>query len=409
MNKNLLIGIGILIIAAGGLWFLFTAGGGEAPPANPDAAPLGSPFGMGDSMVQEGIPATRPDFEGEVEPLPVAQAGVVEEGVKLFKLEATPVAGFIAFNQGTSTVVRYADRATGNIFDISLPSLEKKRLTNNTIPQIYEAYFRDDGLAALFRALDEDDGMKNMAVTLTPPKATSTDALYTLSLALLRGQIDGIAKGAGDALFYVVKDSNAVVSSKWSGEGSQTLWSGPFNSWRTGRLGSGIFVFTKPAATLPGYAYRLSGGTLTKLLGPLNGLVAAANPAGTHLIYSYTEGGLTRLFAEEVGKGAAAEFSPSTLADKCAGSAPEKGIFYCGAPAIGVAGTQPDMWYQGKTHFSDSLWRFDATTGAAALVFEPESDFGVPADVSLPQLSPDGRYFVFVNKNDLSLWAASLR
>lgn len=401
--------IGVLLLAAGALWFLFAMGREEGTPAGPEAVATNDPFGMGPDVAQEGIPATEPTFEGEALPLPIAQVEVVKEGVKLFKLEASPVAGFIILTSGTTTVVRYADRATGNIFDVRLPTLEKKRLTNNTLPQIYEAYFRDDGAAALFRALDENDVVKNMALALTPPKATSTDALYTVSMTLLRGQMDSIARGAGDIISYVAKDANAVASSKFNGEGVATLWSGPFTSWRTGRLGAGTLVFTKPAATLPGYAYRVSAGTLTKLLGPLNGLIAMANPLGTHLIYSYTEGASTRLFAKEVGKSASTEFTPSTLADKCVGSVQEKGIFYCGAPAQGVGGTQPDAWYQGKAHFSDSLWRFEAATGAASLALEPEGDFGVALDVSAPQLSPDGKYFVFINKSDLSLWGAKLK
>jgi hypothetical protein len=408
MNKTLAIGIGALVLAAGLLWFLFTLGGNEAPLAGPNTIATGTPFGTGEG-IQEGIPASYPDFEGEAEPLPLAQVGVVDEGVKLYKLEASPVAGFVALTQGATTTVRYADRATGNIFDIRLPTLEKKRLTNNTLPQIYEAYFRDDGAAALFRSLDESDAVKNMSIALTPPKATSTDALYTLSLALLRGQIDGIAKGAGGTLLYVLKDSNAVVSSAWSGEKLATLWSGAFGSWRTARLGSGLLIYTKPAAALPGYAYRVSGGALAKLLGPLNGLVVGANPTGARLIYSYTDGNTTRLFAQEVGKTATTEFSPGTLADKCAASTREASVFYCGAPAVGVQGAEPDMWYQGKAHFSDSLWRFDAATGAASLVLEPESDFGVSLDFSLPEISLDGKYFIFINKSDLSLWAIALR
>ncbi|MBX4206258.1 hypothetical protein KW784_00475, partial [Candidatus Parcubacteria bacterium] len=225
----------------------------------------------------------------------------------------------------------------------------------------------------------------------------------------LRGEIDAVSIGAGDSLMYVVKDSNAVVSSKFNGDAVKTLWSGPFTAWRTGRLGSGTLVFTKPSATLPGYAYSLASGGLTKLLGPLNGLIATANPAGTYLIYSYVSGNEEHLFAKEVGKSTSAEFSPSTLADKCAGSVKEKGIFFCGAPSGGVSGAEPDGWYQGKTHFSDSVWRFDALTQSATLLADPEEGFGVSLDVSLPQLSPDEKYFVFVNKSDLSLWALSLR
>ncbi len=405
MRKNLLIGIGILIFAAVALWFLFTIG--DTPAADNGSNATSSPFGLGD--ISGSVPAAQPDFEGEVLLLGEPRTSEENKGLKLFKLEAAPVAGFVVLTRGSTTSVRYADRGTGNIFETKLPDVEKKRLTNETLPQIYEAHFRDDGLAVLFRTLDENDVVKNMALSLTAPRATSTDNFYALTMILLRGEIDSLSTGPGDLITYVLKDADTVTSSKFNGESAKNLWRGSFDTWRTGRLGAGTLVFTKPSSQLPGYAYRLSSGNLVRLIGPYDGLIATANPAGTHLIYSYAGGTETKLFAEEIGKSTPVEFLPSTLADKCVGSAQEQGVFYCGAPRGGVAGTEPDLWYQGKTRFSDDIWRFNALTESADLVLEPETNFGVYLDVSLPQFSSDEKYLVFVNRTDLSLWALTLR
>jgi hypothetical protein len=375
-----------------------------------------SPFG---TFEDSGLPAAQPDFQGEVAPITgtATETGTSTQGARLFKLEGAPVAGFVALTRGSSTAVRYADRATGNIFETTLPQVAKARLTNTTLPEIYEAYFRSDGGAVLFRALGEDDAVKNMSLALTAPKSTpastsspqGANAFYTAELTLLRGNLDSLSRGTGDTLFYVVRDSNGIVSSKFNGDGQKTLWKGTFTSWRTAPLGSSLLVFTKPAFSLPGYAYRLANESLTKLLGPLSGLIVSANPAGTYLIYSYSDGSTTHLLSKAVAGSGETELAPTTLADKCVGSASEKAVFYCGAPAEGVAGAEPDLWYQGKVNFTDDIWRFDVATGEATLVLQPALDFGLSLDVLEPQLSSDGRYLVFINKTDLSLWAAALR
>jgi hypothetical protein len=379
-------------------------GGDEAPPTSGDGNATTSPFGTPDST----LPAAQPDFEGEVPALSGAQVGEAGEShLKLFEIESAPVAGFVALSHGSTTVVRYAERATGNIFDARLPDLEKTRLTNETIPQVYEAYFRTDGSAVLYRTLDAGDTIKNMSLTLTAPKASSSP-FYQIAMTLLQGDLDGISVGKGDSLSYVAKNAGSVNTSTFDGESARTLWSGPFTSWRTTSWGPSLLLFTKPSFALPGYAYSVSSGNLTKLVGPLYGLIATPNPAGTYLIYSYTSGGVTALAAQST-NGVAVSFAPATLADKCVGSAKEKASFVCGVPSSGVYGEEPDAWYQGKVHFSDDIWKFDAAAQSASLVLEPETIFGVPVDVSLPALSADEHYLIFVNARDLSLWAAELK
>lgn len=399
--KNLGIVIGILLILSVAAWFLFS---GESDAPTVGESPLtGSPFGIPETL---DIPAASQGFEGRAEPLASAEE-VVE--TDLFKIAGSPVAGFVPLARGTSTVVRYVDRATGHIFETRLPLgeevLEKKRLTNNTLPQIYEAWFRPDGGAVLLRSL-ENETVKNMSVTLTPPRATSTaGALYTPSLTLLRGVIEGLSVGAGNTLFYVAKDSRAVVSSTFGGESVRTLLSTPFTAWQTGRFANGTLLFTKPSARVPGYAYTLSNGGLTKLLGPLNGLQALASPSGAYLLYSYFDGE-TRLAAQRSG-GAPTSIVPATLAEKCVWSTREGAVFYCAAPD-NLSLAEPDSWHQGKSHFSDYIWRFNAASEIGELVSEPKNEYGLDLDVFRPALSADERFLIFMNKTDLSLWALRL-
>lgn len=342
---------------------------------------------------------------------------VVASDTQIFRIANTPVAGFTIISRGNDAVVRYLDRATGHIFDLTLPkagetaSLEKVRVTNNTLPKIYEAYFSQNGNNVLIRSLEgEGEVVKNMSLALTPPKASSSDEFYAVSATSLRGGIGSIAVGSTGNLFYNLADSGSIVSSSFTSTSLKTLFSSAFTNWKLSKLGSNLLVSTKASSLASGYAYSLSasGGSLAKLAGPLNGLVAVANPAGTLLLYSYIENGTTKLFTKNLSKNTTAEILPATLAEKCVWSTKKASVFFCGTPLNGVSGAEPDNWYLGRTHFTDYIWQFDTNSEIAKVVAEPKTDFSQDLDVSEPKLSPNEDFLIFVNHTDLTLWAVRI-
>ena len=389
------------------------------------------PFGSGD------------DISGPTTNDPRLTTGTGEQQVfdefavptaKLFRLSNTPVAGAVVLNprstssgQGSTstTIVRYVDRATGHIYDVNLATLEKTKVTNQTLPKIYEAYFRPDGNAVLFRSLKNDsDVVENLSLALTPPTATvsttstssgqasspQASTLYSVSSTALRGDISSVAVGSGNTLFYALRDTSSIVSSAFNGTGVKNLFTSAFSNWRLTTSGNSLVIHTKASANVPGYAYTLnpSNGALTKIVGPLNGLVAISNAAGTRGLYSYAEGNRTRLFAQDLKSGAATEILPATLAEKCIWSIKKAGTLFCAVPTSGVGAGEPDNWYRGLTHFSDQIWHFDNDSDIAQLISEPKNDLDVDIDVSLLKLSPNEDYLIFINKTDLSLWALKL-
>jgi len=335
----------------------------------------------------------------------------------LFRLSATPVAGAVVFERGKQLVVRYVDRATGHIYDANLATLEKTKVTNNTLPKIYEAYFRTDGNAVLLRYLkDDSDVVENLSLTLSPPQATvstsspQANALYTVASTALRGQISAVATGPGNALFYALKDTSSIVTSTFNGASVRTILASPFTDWRLAVAGNRLIIYTKASARIAGYAYTLniSNRALAKILGPLNGLVAIPNTSGNQVLYSYVEGDKTKLFAKNLANNTLSEILPATLAEKCVWSARNTSVLFCGAPADSPGSGEPDDWYRGATHFSDDIWLFNTNDGVAQVLAEPEQSLRTNIDVMEPKLSPDEDYLIFLNKNDLSLWALRL-
>jgi hypothetical protein len=190
----------------------------------------------------------------------------------------------------------------------------------------------------------------------------------------------------------------------------RTLFNSEFDNWRLARAGNNLLVYTKASAGAPGYGYLLNqnGGILNKILGPLEGLTAVSNLNGGRIIYSYIESGITRLFVRNQ-SGDLSEILPTTLAEKCVWSISNSAVFYCGTPIVSPSAGEPDNWYLGRTHFSDYIWQFDTNSEIARLVIDPKTDFGIDLDVYKPNLSPNENYLVFINKRDMTLWAAKLQ
>lgn len=368
------------------------------------------PFGSGDNLPPatnntENLPSTNEENNSN-------EIGAPKK--LLFQISQTPVSGAIVLNKSSSTSVRYVDRATGHIYDVNLETLEKTKVTNQTLPKIYEAYFRGDGNTVLLRSLkDDSDTVENLSLALTPPSSKiSTSSpeesmLYSASSTVLRGEIGSVAV-SGNTLFYVLKDASSIVSSAFNGTGLQTLLTSPFKDWRIA-VGGNVTIYTKASSNASGYAYTLNAsGGLTRLLGPLNGLTALPSVSGNKVLYSYNDKGETRLFAKNTANGNNAELSAPTFAEKCVWSKFRPALVYCGSPSNEIGVNEPDNWYKGVSSFSDRIWSFDTDLELAEVLIEPRAILGAEVDVLRPMLSPNEDYFVFINKIDLSLWALKL-
>ncbi|MDB5266773.1 MAG: hypothetical protein JWN89_588 [Parcubacteria group bacterium] len=391
------ISVAILIILGAVGWYFYSR---NAVPAGITSVTGGLPFGAGTGNVSPGTPG------GET----ASNPGVSVNGkpsAKLFRISDTPAAGFVSFLKGGFTYVRYLDRATGHIYDVNPATLEKIQITNNTLPKIYEAYFKSDASGAVIRSLKEgSDVVETSILTLTPPKATSTAELYTVASSILRGNIGEIGVASDNSLLYATNDTGAIIRSAFNGEKPVTLFSSAFTDWRISPSG---IATTKAGANALGYSYILgSKGGLSKLLGPLSALVVAPSKDGKHIAYSYKDGDTNVLRSLNLTTSAASEIVPGTLAEKCAWSARSSDTLYCGVPVGGIGALEPDAWYQGSTHFSDRIWRFNASTGFTDVLVDPKKDFNTEIDIENPALTPDEDYLVFMNKSDLTIWALKL-
>lgn len=411
MKKALISLIIILAVALIAIFFLRQSA--EEPRSDDGGFGDLLPFGSGGDDAQSPSGDEAPNL-----PEPSGSTLLNERGVpisELFPISDAPIAGAVIFTRGQLSVVRYVDRATGHIFEAILPAsstssspLIKTKITNNTLPKIYEAIFQSDGSNVVLRSLKDDfDAIENTSLALTAPRSTSTP-LYGVSATLLRGNFDNVA-ASGNTLFYSFKDSGSIASSAFNGNNVRTISTTGLNAiWKLSPTGNNLIIYTKASSNTPGYAYRVNGGVLTKLLGPLNGLTAVPNNAGNRIIYSYVENRQPKTWVRNLQSNAFSEILPITLVEKCVWSVRQPQKIICGAPVDGVRLNEPESWYQGVTSYSDSIWLFDTNSEIAQVITEPKARFNLDLDVIEPKLSPNEEYLIFTNKRDLSLWALKL-
>ncbi|MFA6050487.1 MAG: hypothetical protein WC761_04805, partial [Candidatus Paceibacterota bacterium] len=181
MNRRLiLILTTILIIAIAVVAFLFFRNQpqeGGSPTSFfqnllPSGLPGGSGFGNGGTSIIGGA-TTTPDSNVVVIP-------------RLRHLTLVPTAGSIVIAKEIDIIenrirttknayyVRYMDRATGHISEIKTDEPTAVKITNTTIPKVYEAIFVPGGNTVIARFLSDDEEILTYSITLRDKPTTAT-------------------------------------------------------------------------------------------------------------------------------------------------------------------------------------------------------------------------------------------
>lgn len=378
-------GIALLIAGAIGLSSLVTqnASGGDS---GQDLFSSLFPFGQGTTRTPTGG-ATNEDG------VPSGPVPVLRE------ISREPVAGFSIISGG----VQFAERDTGHIVRAIFDTLETKRLTNSTIPGIERAIWLSDN-NVIFQRATTDDEIQNVLISYSTTTVDQSATTRTLSNFTSATPVPGKNR----LILSARTGGTTVLSTTDFNEGvKKTLFSSPLRSWRVFPAGEATFIQTAPSDDF-GFLYRvLSDGGLERLLGNTRGLLVSAREDGDYFaISSVTENSVRLSFIDGSGK-AAGESPLATFAEKCA--------WFRGAPRIAcgipqsLEGSSVEAWLMGLQSFNDSIWVISPEDGTATFVRNLESEAGRPIDVIDPKVSPDGRYLIFKNKNDLSLWSLDLQ
>lgn len=403
MRRTLIIGAAIIALGGAGTWaYIYFIAGSPNLEITDTGLPTSDAFPASDGTAMPN---------GDLD-----ESSVTRVSSRLTRISAGPVVpGVIALNtmaagegdaSSTPSIadveVRYVERESGNIYSYLVRAGRSTRISNKTLPGIAEASWLLSGETVFVRYLSGAD--------------LSTIDTYGLAADgsggfFLPQDLSGLAVSSTSVLTLASGTSGSVASVlQPDGTGSAVAFTSPLASLRAAFAGKNRYLaFTKPSVALPGYVFLVNGsGRFSRLAGPLPGLVATPNHAGTQVLISSAGETLFRMALVSTDTGEEIALPIGTVADKCVWTDDDDAI-YCAVPVSPPASySYPDDWYQGAVHFSDRVWKIDVSGRFAQLVLEPPTDSTGPVDAVGLALDPSGTVLVFVNKNDGSLWSYQL-
>lgn len=298
--------------------------------------------------------------------------------------------------------LRYVERVTGHIYQMYLDTKTVTKISNSTIPGIYEAIFDSKASSLLYRYLSEDN--KTISSYLATLGGTKGEFLPT-------NIIDISLSPDKNQFFYLTKNTGGVSGSIRSFvENKKTqVFTSPYSEWLSQWVSaSNIFLTTKASSSVNGSLFNLNttNGTLKKVFGGMKGLTTLANKDGSMILYSYSNGSEPELGLFNIKDHSTINLNVSGLSEKCVWG-DDNITIYCATPK-NVFGKQPDSWYQGTTSFEDSFVKINSVTGEVSNIAEGDSLGGELIDVTHPFLDKENKLLFFINKKDGTFWQLDL-
>ncbi len=323
----------------------------------------------------------------------------------LWHAAKSPVAGASFILNGTTTAIRFVERGTGYVLEANPETGELTRITNTLIPRVYEAYVGANG-SLILRSLDEADNIVTSAGQIVA--TTSEDvAPKPLALRQLPLNIRTIAlHPEGEEVFYIepgysVEDEYSIVRAAWNGTAVKRIGTVGISGWQAKWLSDDRIILTQNAGGTSNYAYELAAnGSLVRLANPAGGLVVLPRPNSKALLYGSASNGFLLSVLTD------ANADPKTLsirttADKCVWSPSAVLIVYCAVPQTLPGADFLTARAQGTEHTADTWWKIDIRTGRAEIL---PVETMPQVDVENPIMDPSGKYLLFTNSRDKSLW-----
>lgn len=380
-TRNLFIAVAALLLVGGGLvWYLTLPKGADEERKSVGEFFSGLFPGGGESQLteEEQRRLEEAEREGILPPETQAQRG------ESFKVVPEAVSGATI----VKGKIRYIEKSSGHVFEMDLDGGNKQRISNTTIPGIFEVAWSGTGSRAILKYLSGEK-LNILSANFT---GSSTQGSF-----LSPDIKDALFSPKGDRIAYVIEtqDETLVITAAPDNKNQTVRFRSLHSSWKIlWPEDNNIYLLTAPSAYLDGFLYKinLASGSFTKILGPKPGLLASSN--STNVFISE---------ADPNNKTIISSLAIKTLPEKCAWSKKSKDIIFCGVPSSLPAGIYPDDWYKGKVSFDDAILKINLNGGSASSVLIPEN-----ADVINPVLSEDETILFFINKKDGTLWRVKL-
>jgi hypothetical protein len=416
MKKSLYIITVFIILAIGGAlyyWYFFM----QNPVVTVDSE--GNPISDGFS------PFNRPGNIVTPSPTDIAnndQASSTEEVIdnsyklpKLRQLSTFPVAGVSASSTASSSIARFVDRGTGHVYEANTLYPEIKKISNTTLPKVYEAYANKNGTSFIVRYLKGDtDIVSSFYTELRSTGTSTTETPFELKGKFISPDINQVSVSPnGDKVFtWNIESGNGVgYISSFDEKTRVKILNLPLTQVNVDWPEINTLVLsTKASAISSGFMYTIDAktGVMKSVLSNIRGLTGKVSHDLSRVLY--TSGSMNNMVTSvwNIKDNRSEEVIFKTISDKCVWSTLRKNEVYCAVPTEIPDAMYPDDWYKGSVSFIDQIWHLDTTTGEVHLLANLLTLSSKLIDATKLTLDPSEDTLYFTNKRDLTLWALDL-
>ncbi|MFC1801852.1 hypothetical protein ACFLY7_00195 [Patescibacteria group bacterium] len=328
----------------------------------------------------------------------------------LRQISRDPISGAVTeLQEDGSYLIRFIQKSNGHIYETETNRLTQKRISNTTIPKIYDADWLNIN-SLIIRYLDDNDQetIKTFVAQIKKNDLEETN----LEGIFFPDNITQIAHNK-EKIFYLTNTENNSLGilTNIEGDTPTQIFSSPFNEWLINWAGGDIITLTtKPSNGVDGYVYSLNSRTekFDKILGEIDGLLTLLSPNSSKLIYSVNNKSGITSFLYDLQTNESIETPFGIIPEKCTWGK-ESIYIYCGIPANKLTGDYPDEWYQGLESTTDEVWKIDVENDFFDFLASPRDLLNTEIDAINLILSENEDYLFFTNKKDLTLWSLKLK
>jgi len=405
----------VVLIVLGAVFWGYLIFSGRAPSGGGDEILGGlSPFGSGEEISGGGEPGLVSPNTGTTTIVSDGSGeGLRPKTKTLFRLSEEAASG-ISFTKNVATGtprVRFVERATGHVVEIDIETKKSEKISNYTIPKIYEGVFTNGGEVVLLRYLSGNGDIESLLINLN----TRGNQGEPRGIFLPINTLSAVSSPSGRDLLYVSRGvGGGTIILRNIDTGKETrVFSSPLTEWVLGWPSeTSLRASTKPSARVGGFSYALSreGGGLNKLFGGIPGLTTLTSPLGKYVLIGGSVGGKMAFGIFDNQERKLEQFGKVTLPEKCAwlknGS-----LAVCGSPKNPPRTIEyPDAWYQGLVSFSDEFFVVSTAPKNFFFFINPTEAAGetVTLDITSPVFDDSGNFFAFINKRGGEPWLLDL-
>jgi hypothetical protein len=289
----------------------------------------------------------------------------------------------------------------GHIYKMFLDTKTKEKVSNSTIPSIYEAFFDNKANTVIYRYLGSNNIISSFVATLGATKGE-----------FLQQNISNISISKdGTKFFYLLKNSNGSTGTvgRFGEDKKEIIFNSPFTEWLSQWDNNGrIFLTTKPSYSTVGSIFFLNttNKTISKLFGNIIGLTTLINPKGSLVLYSTSTETGPKLSVFNLSEHSEKDIDTYGLPEKCVWSSDNINI-YCAVPNTVTGNQYPDIWYQGLVSFDDFFVKINTITGDKITIANSINETSIDGTYLFLNKTEDSLFFT--NKKDSTLWSLDIR